>query len=186
MPHADSSLIPDDITTKQAFYDHVYDNVCALIEGTPFWVSNLANASSLLYHSYLGCKALYGEREDGEPVVNWAGFYIHPPESSATTPSPLLLGPFCGRPACQIIQTQAGKGVCADSFVGEKTLVVVDVHAYPGHIACDDLSQSEIVIPLRSKSGKVIGVMDLDSTVKGTFDEIDRAGLERIAEVLRI
>jgi L-methionine (R)-S-oxide reductase len=97
--------------------------------------------------------------------------------------------------------------VCADAFIGEQTLVVADVHAYPGHIgesnpkrpprrclashdyahpACDGLSQSEIVVPLRNKSGKVIGVLDLDSTVKGTFDEVDRAGLERIADVLRI
>jgi L-methionine (R)-S-oxide reductase len=140
-----------------------------------------------------------------------SGFYIHPPEtqsSSSVTSQPLLLGPFCGRPACQIIQPIAGKGVCADAFVGAITLVVPDVHAYPGHIgacgdylslsvsnlelmitaspACDALSQSEIVVPVKNKAGAVVGVLDLDSTVKGTFDEVDKLGLERIAEALRI
>ncbi|KAI5449498.1 hypothetical protein NCC49_004643 [Naganishia albida] len=191
MPHADTSLVPDDITTKREFYEHVLEGITALCEADAYWVSNLANASALLYHSYLGSR-LYGTGKDGEPVVNWTGFYIHPPERPTNAGGddddvgPLLLGPFNGRPACQQITPRAGKGVCADAFVGGETVVVKDVHAYPGHIACDGETKSEIVVPLRNKAGRVVGVLDLDSTVEGTFDEDDRAGLERIAACLAI
>ncbi|KAJ9115920.1 hypothetical protein QFC22_005063 [Naganishia vaughanmartiniae] len=190
MPHADSSFVPEEIKTKQDFYEHVEMGIVALTEGQTYWVSNLANASALLYHSYLGSPQLYGMREDGEPVVNWTGFYIHPPElaSSRESPvtAPLLLGPFNGRPACQQIIPRAGKGVCADAFVNGETVLVADVHEYPGHIACDGMTNSEIVVPLLNKVGQVVGVLDLDSTVKGTFTEEDRIGLERIARHLAI
>lgn len=126
------------------------------------------------------------------------------------------MGPFCGRPACQVIQTKPGKGVCADAYLKNETLVVGDVHTYPGHIgkreedchqtilprtfrtlirtpcpflpsACDALSQSEIVLPLKSqKDGVTVGVLDLDSTVKNTFDDEDKRGLERIVALLKI
>ncbi|KAJ9117975.1 hypothetical protein QFC20_000256 [Naganishia adeliensis] len=75
MPHADTALVPDDITTKREFYEHVEMGITALTEGQTYWVSNLANASALLYHSFLGC-SLYGMREDGEPVVNWTGAFL--------------------------------------------------------------------------------------------------------------
>ena len=136
------------------------------------------------------------------------GFYVHPPEQPDSRAGPLLLGPFCGRPACQLIQTKPGKGVCADAFLKAETLLVGDVHLYPGHIgeplqvrayrnqaddfafpfeACDALSASEIVVPLRSRADDVtVGVLDLDSTVKNTFDDEDRMGLERIVALLKL
>lgn len=97
----------------------------------------------------------------------------------------LLLGPFCGKPACQFINVSPGKarGVCADAFLQEKTLVVPDVNAYPGHIACDGETKSEIVIPLLV-GGNRIGVLDLDCLELGGFDETDRVGLEKIARLV--
>lgn len=85
-----------------------------------------------------------------------------------------------------MIQPIAGRGVCADAFVRGETLIVPNVHEYPGHIACDALSASEIVVPLRDKAGKVVGVLDLDSTVVGTFDVDDREALERLVALLSI
>jgi L-methionine (R)-S-oxide reductase len=117
--------------------------------------------------------------------------------SAASTPVPtdtLLLGPFCGKPACQLIKYAAGKarGVCADAYVQRRTLVVPDVEAYPGHIACDGETKSEIVIPLvvspnsgsHEGSSWTVGVLDLDCLALGGFDEEDRAGLEKIAQLV--
>lgn len=148
------------------------------------------------------------------------GFYLKAdffPLGAGKTPDLLLLGPFNGRPACQQITPRSGKGVCADTFTGEKTLIVPDVEAYPGHIgmltlllvcreecsawetrvadslafflltpseACDGETKSEIVLPLKNKQGKVIGVLDLDSTKLACFDEDDRAGLEQVVEMI--
>ncbi len=97
----------------------------------------------------------------------------------------LLLGPFCGKPACQFISTTPGKarGVCADAFVQATTVVVPDVEAYPGHIACDGQTKSELVSPLIFE-GKAIGVLDLDCLALGGFDDEDKLGIERIARLI--
>lgn len=131
MPHADSSLVPEDITDKPAFYAHVHEQLRALLDGAPrFWVSNCAQAAALLYHSYAG-SALYGLHAStgAAPVVNWVGFYVRPDPAAD-----LVLGPYHGRPACVAIAPRAGRGVCADAFVHNATVVVPDVDAYPGHI----------------------------------------------------
>ncbi|KAL7420534.1 hypothetical protein Q5752_004485 [Cryptotrichosporon argae] len=185
MPHADSSLVPADITTKPAFYAHIHAALLSLLEGHRFWVSNLAQAASLLYHAFAG-SALYGLDGPGAPVVNWAGFYIHPPStaSASTVPAkPLVLGPYHGRPACITITPTAGRGVCADAFVKAEGIVVSDVEAYPGHIACDGDTRSEIVVPLRM-GGRVVGVLDLDSVRPAMFDDDDLRGLQGVVRIL--
>ena len=132
----------------------------ALISGVPHETANLANASALLYSEL--------------PRLNWAGFYLLEAET-------LVLGPFQGKPAC--IEIPLSRGVCGAAASSGKTVVVPDVHAFPGHIACDGASRSEIVVPLR-RGGAVVGVMDLDSPEPGRFTEEDRAGLEAFAAVL--
>ena len=109
--------------------------------------------------------------------------------SAASNPSSsrLLLGPFCGKPACQFINTTPGRGVCAEAFLSRRTIVVPDVDAYPGHIACDGDTKSEIVCPLILKSsGKEVGlgVFDLDCLAQSGFDDDDRTGLEKIAQLV--
>ena len=142
--------------------------------------------------------------QNGEIALTYImiGFYIDsclfPPSSSEprTNQDPLrtlLLGPFCGKPACQLIRAKKGGGVCADAYLSRGTLVVPDVEAYPGHIACDGDTKSEIVIPMKMQMAKllaheseevVLGVMDLDSIVLGAFDREDVEGLERIVKTL--
>jgi L-methionine (R)-S-oxide reductase len=138
-------------------------------------------------------------------LIGYTGFYLEsslfpPPRISRVDPiassnpqaSKLLLGPFCGKPACQFINTSPGKarGVCADAFLQRKTALVPDVELYPGHIACDGDTKSEVVCPLILKSNggnaevTVLGVLDLDCLAVGGFDEEDRKGLERIAELV--
>lgn len=133
----------------------------ALTEGVPYTSANLANASALLFRSL--------------PDVSWAGFYLLREEG-------LILGPFQGKPACIVIP--AGSGVCGTAAAGNRTVVVPDVHAFPGHIACDPDSRSEIVVPLRRPDGSVFGVLDLDSTLPDRFREEDREGLEACARLL--
>ena len=132
----------------------------SLIDQVPHPTSNLANAAALLYHSL--------------PDLNWAGFYLSEGEL-------LILGPFQGRPAC--IEIPYGKGVCGTAAAGDRTVVVDNVHEFPGHIACDGASIAEIVIPLHC-SGKVAGVMDLDSPLFRRFSEEDRSGLEQFAAIV--
>lgn len=132
----------------------------ALTEGIEHPVANLANAAALLYEVL--------------PDVNWAGFYLLRGER-------LVLGPFQGRPAC--IEIPVGKGVCGTAVARGCTLVVPDVHLFPGHIACDSASLSEIVIPLW-QAGRIVGVLDVDSPVRDRFDELDRKGLEDFAVLL--
>ena len=113
----------------------------------------------------------------------------HSAAGSDDASSRLLLGPFCGKPACQFIDTTPGKGrgVCADSFTSRKTLVVPNVDAYPGHIACDGGTKSEIVCPLilRTQGREVtLGVFDLDCLAQGGFDDDDKTGLEKIAQLV--
>ena len=135
-------------------YPELTAQLKALTEGVPHPVANLANAAALLWQ----------ELED----INWAGFYLLEGDV-------LVLGPFQGKPAC--IEIPLGRGVCGTAAARDCTLVVPDVHAFPGHIACDAASAAEIVIPLR-REGRVIGVLDIDSPLRGRFTEKDRVGLE--------
>ncbi|KDR75099.1 hypothetical protein GALMADRAFT_248996 [Galerina marginata CBS 339.88] len=196
MPHADSSLVPDQIQTKPEFWDHIHSQLEGLLDGQRHWVSNLANASALIYNSLLAFPKFFGQAED--KAVNWCGFYIDSaffptPRQPGATPGDdanrLLLGPFCGKPACQFIQTSPGRarGVCADAYLQQKTLIVPEVDLYPGHIACDGDTKSEVVIPLiHTFQGeiKVLGVLDLDCLAVNGFDDNDRDGLERIARLI--
>ena len=124
------------------------------------WVPLMSNASALLW--------------EGLQDINWAGFYT-------VDHNQLVLGPFQGRPAC--IHIPKDHGVCGTAWAMDKALVVPDVHKFPGHIACDSASNSEIVVPLHG-DGKVYGVIDIDSPLKGRFTEEDREGLEEFAAAL--
>ncbi|KAJ7761005.1 GAF domain-like protein [Mycena metata] len=201
MPHADSALVPETITTKAEFWAHTYSQLDMLLDGDQRnWVTNLSNASSLIYNSLLAFPTYFGT---GQGAVNWCGFYLDSqlfPQPSTrrgqngsnghhAPNSRLLLGPFNGRPACQYINTAPGKarGVCADAFLKKRTVVVSDVESYPGHIACDGETQSEIVCPLMlhsDDSDRVLGVLDLDCLAMAGFDEEDKAGLEKITQLL--
>ncbi|KAK1925632.1 GAF domain-like protein [Papiliotrema laurentii] len=188
MPHADSSVVPDNLVSKSEFYDHVTEQLVALLDGSRYWVSNLAQASALLYHAYAS-SPLYGlQPNSSTPVINWVGFYHLPlPLTSSSQGQNLTLGPFHGRPACLSITPKAGRGVCADAYVSGKGVVVSNVDEYPGHIACDGDTKSEVVIPLTvsvNGAAQTIGVFDLDSTNLSTFDEDDLRGLTRIVEIV--
>ena len=134
--------------------------LAALTEGVTERVSNLANAASLLYHALEN--------------VNWAGFYL-------LRGDVLALGPFMGRPAC--VRIPVGRGVCGTAAQTRQTVLVPDVHRFPGHIACDEASRSEIVVPL-FVNGALWGVLDIDSPVTERFSETDRRGLEDFARAL--
>ena len=141
-------------------YDRLCEALRSLTEGVPHRIANLANASALIYESL----------ED----LNWAGFYLLEGET-------LVLGPFQGKPAC--IEIPLGRGVCGTAAQTGQTQLVPDVHLFPGHIACDSASNSEIVVPLRM-DGKVVGVLDLDSPWPGRFTEEDQAGLEAVGSIV--
>ena len=141
-------------------YGLICEQIEALAETEPFYVPLLANVSALLYEHM--------------PDLNWAGFYL-------MRNGQLVLGPFQGKAAC--IHIQPGKGVCGTAVVEDETQLVKDVHQFPGHIACDSASNSEIVVPIH-KDGKVTGVLDLDSPLFGRFLPEDREGLERIVGVI--
>lgn len=141
-------------------YAEMNKQLRAMIGGVPHFIANLANASALLYNTLEN--------------INWAGFYL-------MKDGRLVLGPFQGKPAC--IEIPVGKGVCGTAVQQERTILVKDVHAFPGHIACDSASASEIVIPIRM-GGAINGVLDIDSPCIGRFTEEDRAGLEEFVAVL--
>ena len=141
-------------------YSALNAELAALISGVPHKIANLANAASLLFNSM----------DD----INWSGFYL-------MEGSKLVLGPFMGKPAC--IEIAIGRGVCGTAVAENATQLVYDVHKFPGHIACDSASNSEIVVPLR-KNGEVVGVLDIDSPSIGRFTEDDRAGLEAFAAIV--
>ncbi|KAE9714776.1 GAF domain-containing protein, partial [Escherichia coli] len=132
-----------------------------ITDGEPDLIANLANAAALLYHSL--------------PEVNWAGFYL-------AKGGELVLGPFNGLPAC--VRIPSGKGVCGTAFATGEVQRIADVHAFPGHIACDAASQSEIVIPLKV-NGQIIGVLDIDSPVKDRFSEVDETYLIQFTDILQ-
>ncbi|MGF3105900.1 GAF domain-containing protein [Rossellomorea sp. DUT-2] len=148
--------------TKEQGYGLVTKQLKALLEGEPNQIANLSNASALLNQ--------FMDR------INWVGFYLYEEESNQ-----LVLGPFQGLPAC--VRIPLGRGVCGTSASEQKTLLIDDVHQFPGHIACDAASQSEIVIPL-VKEGKLIGVLDIDSPEKARFDGEDQKYLELFVEEL--
>ncbi|KAG6331372.1 hypothetical protein ID866_7715 [Astraeus odoratus] len=159
-----------------------------MLDGQRHWVTNLANAASLIYNSLLAFPTHFGS---GERAVNWCvpKLITHRGSDQAHAKDALLLGPFCGRPACQFIdiETNKARGVCADAFVQQKTVVVRDVHSYPGHIACDGATNSEVVCPLiynGEHDRVVVGVLDLDCLAVSGFDEEDKLGLESIVELI--
>ena len=141
-------------------YSSLCQNLAAITEGVPYETANLANASALLWE-YL-------------PDLNWAGFY-------KMIDGKLVLGPFQGETAC--IEIAVGRGVCGTAVAENKTQLVYDVHQFPGHIACDCASNSEIVVPIRV-GRKIWGVLDIDSPVIGRFSEEDKAGLEDFAKII--
>ena len=149
--------------SKESSYSLMNNQLRALIEGESNLIANLSNASALLYETL--------------PQINWSGFYLFEDSSKE-----LVLGPFQGKVAC--VRIQLGKGVCGTAFEQKKSIVVEDVNQFPGHIACDAASQSEIVVPLETKNGELIGVLDIDAPITGRFDEIDRKYLEEFATIL--
>ena len=145
---------------KQALYDLLESQLRALVDGERDPIPNLANMSALLFQAL--------------KEINWAGFYL-------MKDGMLVLGPFQGNPAC--IRIPVGRGVCGTAAKTLQTQLVPDVHLFPGHIACDAQSQSEIVIPLVWEE-RLIGVLDIDSPVKNRFDKADQQGLEKLAQTL--
>ncbi|CAD6638360.1 CCN_G0032500.mRNA.1.CDS.1 [Saccharomyces cerevisiae] len=139
-----------------------------LSDGQVNWVCNLSNASSLIWHAY---KSLGVD-------INWAGFYV----TQASEENTLILGPFQGKVACQMIQF--GKGVCGTAASTKETQIVPDVNKYPGHIACDGETKSEIVVPIISNDGKTLGVIDIDCLDYEGFDHVDKEFLEKLAKLI--
>ncbi len=153
-------LQPIAAADKAGLYAELEKALHALLAGERDFIANTANTAALLYHEL--------------PDVNWVGFY-------RLVGDELVLGPFQGKPAC--VRIPLGKGVCGTAAAQRETVLVPDVHDFPGHIACDSASNSEIVVPL-VKDGQLLGVLDLDSPRVGRFDEADQAGLEQLAAVL--
>lgn len=146
---------------KQAMYALLEKQAESLGEGVTSPLPILANAAALLWQTL--------------PEINWAGFYLLKGDE-------LLLGPFQGKIACTRIAL--GKGVCGTAAATREIQVVPDVHRFPGHIACDSASASEIVLPLEDGEGRLLGVLDIDSPVPGRFDQEDAAGLSRLCGVM--
>jgi GAF domain-containing protein len=134
-------------------------DLAALLHGERDLVANAANTAALIW--------------DALPGLNWAGFYLY-------KSGELVLGPFQGKPAC--VRIAIGKGVCGTAAARRTTVVVEDVHAFPGHIACDSASNSEIVVPLL-RGGELLGVLDLDSPLHARFGDVEKRGLEALAKI---
>jgi GAF domain-containing protein len=146
--------------TKTELYQGLSEQMGGLLHGERDRIANAANFASLVFHSLDG--------------LNWCGFYFF-------DGTELVVGPFQGKPAC--VRIALGKGVCGTAAATRQTQVVADVHAFPGHIACDAASRSEIVVPLFDGNGGLIGVWDVDSPLPARFDEDDRLGMERLCEL---
>ena len=161
-----------DFSDKAAGYRELDAQLAALLAGERDLIANTANAAALIYGAL--------------PDLNWAGFYLLQPAAAAGGAPELVLGPFQGKPAC--VRIALGRGVCGTAAAERRTQLVPDVHAFPGHIACDAASNSEIVVPLvfsaGPRAGELLGVLDLDSPRLGRFDAADQAGLEKIAATL--
>ena len=141
---------------KPALYEELAAQLGGLLTGERDWLANLANTAALIFQAL--------------PDLNWAGFYLWRGDG-------LVLGPFQGKPAC--VRIAAGRGVCGGAVAQRRSLVVADVHAFPGHIACDAASRSELVVPMLLGE-QMVGVLDLDSPLPGRFNEEDQAGCERL------
>src|SRR5436190_20555266 len=148
------------LESKRGLYERLATELSSLLDGERDLVANAANFSSLVYNSL--------------PDLNWAGFYFARNEE-------LVLGPFQGKPAC--VRIRIGQGVCGTGAAKCETVIVKNVHEFPGHIACDSASNSEIVVPLL-KEERLIGVLDLDSPATGRFDADDARGLEQLVRIL--
>jgi L-methionine (R)-S-oxide reductase len=148
-----------DFTDKRAGYEQLEVQLQGLLGGESDPIANAANTAALLF--------------DVLPEVSWAGFYF-------MRGGELVVGPFQGKPAC--VRIALGRGVCGAAAAQRKTMIVPDVNAFPGHIACDSASRSEVVVPLVA-ADRLVGVLDLDSTRPARFDEVDARGLERLAEL---
>ena len=147
-------------SNAEEMYTHLERTLASLLDGELDLIANMANMAAMLGHTL--------------PLINWAGFYRYQGDE-------LVLGPFWGKPAC--LRIGMGKGVCGTAATQRSTVIVDDVNAFPGHIACDAASRSEIVVPL-VKGARLLGVLDVDSPIEGRFTSVDRHGLERIAEIL--
>ena len=148
-----------DFTDKRAGYEQLATQLRGLLAGESDTIANAANTVALIF--------------DALPQVSWAGFYF-------LRGGELIVGPFQGKPAC--VRIALGRGVCGTAAARRETVIVPDVNAFPGHIACDAASQSEVVVPLIA-AGRVAGVLDLDSARLARFDEVDARGLERLAGI---
>jgi len=146
-------------TDKVELYRELSLQLSSLLEGERDSIANAANTAALLYHTL--------------PGLNWVGFYFLKGEE-------LVLGPFQGRPAC--VRIAVGRGVCGTAVERLESVLVADVNAFPGHIACDSASRSELVVPL-IQSGAIVGVLDMDSPSLARFDEADREGCEQLASI---
>lgn len=152
-------LITNNTTSKPELYAGLKSQLESLLGGERDLIANAANLSSLLYHSL--------------PDLNWSGFYFR-------KNAELVLGPFQGKPAC--VRMKIGDGVCGTAAQQRQTIIVDNVHEFPGHIACDSASNSEIVVPIVS-DGQLIGVLDLDSPSLARFDDEDAQGLNDLVEI---
>ncbi|HUA25899.1 MAG TPA: GAF domain-containing protein [Steroidobacteraceae bacterium] len=150
---------PHDFTDKRAGYERLATQLQGLLAGETDPIANAANTVALLF--------------DVLPEVSWAGFYF-------LRDGELIVGPFQGKPAC--VRIALGRGVCGTAAAKRETIIVRDVNAFPGHIACDAASQSEVVVPLIAAE-RLVGVLDLDSAELARFDEVDAHGLERLAKL---
>jgi L-methionine (R)-S-oxide reductase len=150
---------PIEVVDKAQHYRELAEQMRGLLDGERDRIANAANFASLVFNSV--------------PALNWAGFYFYDGRE-------LVVGPFQGQPAC--VRIAMGKGVCGTAAATRQTQVVRDVHEFPGHIACDAASQSEIVVPLFD-GDNLIGVWDVDSPEVARFDEEDRIGMERLANL---
>ena len=149
-----------DASDKTEFYRELAEQAASMVQGEPDETANAANLSALLFEQM--------------PDLNWAGFYF------LRSPDELVVGPFQGKPAC--VRIKVGKGVCGTAVERRQSMLVEDVDAFPGHIACDSASRAELVVPL-IKDGKVLGVLDLDSPKLARFDAADQAGIEGVARI---
>ncbi|KAI5927472.1 GAF domain-like protein [Camillea tinctor] len=178
MVHADASNFAEGVTKEQA-YTQVLLQAEGLFDGQRNWVCNLANTASLLWHAY---KSLPSPSRQ----VNWAGFYTLDPQKKGASPQQqLVLGPFQGKVACQTIAF--GRGVCGAAAATRTTQLVPDVEQFPGHIACDGDSRSEIVVPIVTGEGderRLVAIIDVDCADLNGFDEVDKKYLEQLAELL--
>lgn len=162
MPETHIDCYPTD---KQELYTLLAEQLKSLTEGESHAIPNLANCAALLFYALKD--------------INWAGFYLA--ETDASGKEYLLLGPFQGKTAC--IRIPSGRGVCGTALAKNETQLVKNVHEFPGHIACDSASNSEIVLPIH-QNGSIVGVLDIDSPVLNRFDEEDAKGLQTLVEIL--